>query len=190
MPERMIAELCSATLKGVKCASLFNCAYETKGKLVNEVINMNHKLAQKGIHMMILSYPSEGRALIYVFRPSLLQKQLEEEKTRSLMEQLGYCDHRIGCCLNVLQKKLQGYQEFPHEIGCFLGYPTEDVIGFMNHEKCVYYGTWKVYKNVEKAKKLFTLYDKCTRKCLDQMDAGYPLEEIAEPIDTTIGGRI
>lgn len=179
MPERMIAELCSATLKGVKCANLLNCAYDTKEQLTSEVLELNKKLSHKGIHMMILSYPRKGRALIYVFRPKLLQAQLNESKTKSLMKKLGYCDSRIGCCLNALRNKLQTNTEFPHEIGCFLGYPCEDVIGFMNHDVCTYYGMWKVYGNVEQAKRTFALYDRCTKKCLDQIDAGMQLEDIA-----------
>ncbi len=179
MPERMIAELCSATLKGVKCANLFNCAYNTKEQLSSEILEMNQKLSSKGIHMMILSYPCKGRALIYIFRPVLLQQQFNDNGTKSLMHKLGYCDLRIGSCLNALRYKLQNDTEFPHEIGCFLGYPCEDVIGFMNHETCSYYGMWKVYGNVDKAKKTFALYDACTKLCLDQMDAGMHLEEIA-----------
>ena len=179
MPERMIAELCSPTLSGVKCANLFNCEYGTKEQLQEEIAEMNARLARKGIHMMVLSYPSKNRALIYIFRPRLLQKELDEPQTRSLMKSLGYLDHRMGNCLNILRKKLSEYKEFPHEIGCFLGYPFEDVVGFMKHEKCSYYGVWKVYGNVEDAKRLFELYDSVTKENLDLFEAGIPLEEIA-----------
>ena len=47
----------------------------------------------------------------------------------------------------------------------FLGYPAEDVSGFIRHgarcAKCV--GTWKVYGDEESARKKFALYQKCTR---------------------------
>ncbi len=179
MPEKTIAELCSPTLSGVKCANLFNCEYETKEQLQEDIAEMNARLARKGIHMMVLSYPSKNRALIYIFRPRLLQSKLDEPHTRKLMKSLGYEDHRMGYCLNVLRNKLTSYQEFPHEIGCFLGYPFEDVIGFMKHQKCSYYGVWKVYGNVEQAKKLFDLYDSVTKQNLYLFEAGMSLEEIA-----------
>ncbi|MBQ7128480.1 MAG: DUF3793 family protein, partial [Clostridia bacterium] len=55
--------------------------------------------------------------------------------------------------------------QFPHEVGLFLGYPPEDVKGFIENNakcsKCV--GCWKVYGDEEKAKKCFENYKKCTR---------------------------
>lgn len=179
MPERLIAELCSPTLSKVKCANLFNCEYETKDGLSKQIQALNARLAKKGIHMMVLGYPSKGRALIYIFRPQMLQSNLDEPETRELMETLGYQDHRIGNCLNVLRNRLSLHQEFPHEIGCFLGYPCCDVKGFINNDPCTFYGVWKVYGDVDKAKKLFELYDACTKKCMNQFESGMSLEEIA-----------
>ena len=92
---------------------------------------------------------------------------------------MGYKDSRIGCCLNVLKNKFVSSHQFPHEIGCFLGYPSEDVIGFMNNEKCAYHGMWKVYGNVEDAKKKFALYEYVTQRCMVLFQSGMPLEEIA-----------
>lgn len=179
MPERMIAELCSPTLSGIKCANLFNCAFESKDKLIHDVMDMNQRLHGKGLHMMILSYPSRNRALIYIFRPCMLEKELNLPETRSLMETLGYKDHRMGACLNVLCNRLSKGSEFPHEIGCFLGYPIEDVRGFMNQKPCIFHGVWKVYGNADKAKELFDLYDSCTKKNLALYDEGVPIEKIA-----------
>ena len=49
-------------------------------------------------------------------------------------------------------------------IGLFLGYPPEDVCGFIENKadacKCV--GCWKVYGDEDAAKKLFAKYKKCT----------------------------
>ncbi len=179
MPEKLIAELCSPTLTAVKCASLINCEYETKQKLNDDILHMDKRLSKKGIHMMVLSYPGKNHALIYMFRPKLLQEALDVPDTRELMKEMGYSDHRIGCCLNVLRNKFVSSHQFPHEIGCFLGYPSEDVIGFMKNEKCVYHGMWKVYGNVEEAKKKFALYEHVTQRCTALFQSGMPLEEIA-----------
>ena len=64
-----------------------------------------------------------------------------------------------------LAGKLQGNCEFPHEIGLFLGYPPEDVKGFIeNHAKNYKFtGYWKVYGDEAEAKKLFDRYRKCTQ---------------------------
>ena len=52
---------------------------------------------------------------------------------------------------------------FPHEIGVFLDYPLEDVVGFIENAgqnyKCS--GCWKVYCNECETRKLFAKYKKC-----------------------------
>ena len=52
--------------------------------------------------------------------------------------------------------------EFPHEIGLFLGYPLEDVEGFCRKKgaDCKLSGYWKVYGDVETARKRFAAYDR------------------------------
>ena len=53
---------------------------------------------------------------------------------------------------------------FPHEIGLFLGYPPEDVDGFIKHRAggCKFCGFWKVYGDVDSAKAKFERYRSCT----------------------------
>ena len=65
--------------------------------------------------------------------------------------------------LEQLSDRLCLEQEFPHEIGIFLGYPLEDVDGFITHqgENCKLCGCWKVYGNVEQARRTFASYEKC-----------------------------
>ena len=71
---------------------------------------------------------------------------------------------KSGQCIIQLMKRLKDSEDFPHEIGLFLGYPPEDVRGFIdNHARnCKYLGFWKVYGDVEKAKKIFAKYERCT----------------------------
>ena len=75
--------------------------------------------------------------------------------------------------------------EFPHEIGLFLGYPPEDVKGFMRDplHGYKYIGCWKVYGDVERARKMFDRYTRCTdiyRRCLTR----------GTPLDRLIVGRV
>jgi hypothetical protein len=60
---------------------------------------------------------------------------------------------------------------FPHEVGFFLGYPPEDVIGFMenNGKGCKLCGTWKVYGDVEKARACFREYSLCRKRLVEHM---------------------
>ena len=64
----------------------------------------------------------------------------------------------LDACLEHLQKRFR--LEFPHEIGLFLDYPPEDVRGFLEHRgaESLAVGYWKVYGNVEKARRAFRRY--------------------------------
>lgn len=67
---------------------------------------------------------------------------------------------------------------YPYEIGLFLGYPPEDVHGFIKNKaddcKCV--GCWKVYGDAESTKKTFAKYKKCTDVYCDQYAKGRSIE--------------
>ena len=67
---------------------------------------------------------------------------------------------------------------FPHEIGLFLGYPPEDVQGFLDHRPCKCSGCWKVYGDENKAKKTFDLYKKCERVYCQQLARGIDIERL------------
>ena len=53
-------------------------------------------------------------------------------------------------------------QEFPHEIGLLLGYPVEDVEGFIcnGEENCLYVGYGKVYGELPEKMRLFYKFEK------------------------------
>ena len=62
-----------------------------------------------------------------------------------------------------LKKRICTQDDFPHEIGFFLGYPPEDVVGFIenNGKNFKFCGCWKVYSDVNEAEKRFHMYRKC-----------------------------
>ena len=83
------------------------------------------------------------------------------EKGGLQMQIMCRCQKRLLVLL--YRPKLLQKPEFPHEIGIFLGYPLEDVDGFITHqgENCKLCGCWKVYGNVEQARRTFANYEKC-----------------------------
>ena len=76
---------------------------------------------------------------------------------------------------------LKSSNDFPHEIGLFLGYPVEDVKGFIKYKgecsKCI--GCWKVYGDVTKAEDTFDRYKKCTDEYMARFKQGTPLDQLA-----------
>ena len=65
-------------------------------------------------------------------------------------------------------------------IHIFLGYPPEDVQGFMENKAARHKlaGCWKVYGDVDAAQQTFARYKKCTRVYLDQWRRGATLERL------------
>ena len=88
------------------------------------------------------------------------------------------------CCIVSLIGHLMHDQQFPHEIGLFLGYPPEDVQGFMKDchagVKCV--GCWKVYGDEERSRKLFARYKRCTERFCRRMKNGASLERLIDAL--------
>ena len=162
MPEELLVSHCAPTLAGLKTANLISCSCPCPAQLAQEVTRLNKQLNSKGVCVQVLSNRGK-RALIYVYRPKRLEKDLNHPDTLCFLKQCGY---QNGCALDLvqqLQEKLCESQDFPHEIGLFLGYPFEDVQGFIQNRgcNCRLCGYWKVYANECEKKRLFEKYSHC-----------------------------
>ena len=180
MCEQALVEYCSPTMAGMKTGSLFNSRFESREDLYGEITRINLRLRGKGIVMLPLRL-HEGRALVYVYRPQQLSADLSQAELQTLLQSYGYDTANFNACICKLIERLRTCEEFPHEIGAFLGYPAADVIGFIEHrardEK--YTGYWKVYSNVESSRKLFDKYSKCTRIYREQYAKGATIEKLS-----------
>jgi len=178
MSEELLIRCCAPTLASIKTGNMFTCRFETEQDMNSHLRRFNRRLREKGLRMVPLRY-REGVGLIYVYRPQKLTCDLCNAQASELLSSCGYnCEHH-ACCVRQLRSKLNQQNDFPHEIGLFLGYPPEDVDGFMHRKqeaKCS--GHWKVYGDVESAQRRFALYRKCTAAYLNQWKSGRPLERL------------
>ena len=163
MSEELMVKNCSPTLAGIKTGNMFSCGYKDIKELKTALRAWNRSLVKKGLRVVPLKAEG-GRALIYVYRPKRLVRDWDDVEAAKILCERGYNPKSAEISLNMLIKKLREKRDFPHEVGLFLGYPPEDVKGFIENRadnfKCV--GCWKVYGDVEKAKKIFEKYKKCT----------------------------
>lgn len=162
MSEETIIKNCSPTLAGLKTANLFSCAYENKEELLRQVEEIRRILLKKGVDIKILRI-RKSTALVYVYRPMLLKKSICRGEIMDFLDKRGYKSFSEEACINTLATRLKN-DEFPHEIGVFLGYPFEDILGFIknggdNYKLC---GYWKVYGDRISAQKTFAKFKKCT----------------------------
>ncbi|MBQ9154571.1 MAG: DUF3793 family protein [Solobacterium sp.] len=183
MPDATVVQYCAPTLAGIKTGSLFSYACPPGASAAVEVKQLDAKLSAKGLRAIGLGFKRK-RLLVYVFRPDDLKRDLSSPEIHQLMESLGYQPEHPGQCLKRLIHRLSDDDSFPHEIGVFLGYPPEDVIGFIeNHAaNALYTGAWKVYGNVEQAKRTFEKYRICTDVMNDRIRRGNSLEQLTAAV--------
>ena len=179
MSEELVVRLCAPTLAGIKTGSLFSAEYVSEESFRGELRMLNHTLVPKGLRALTLRY-GVRHALVYVYRPAMLRRDLRAGEANRLLKELGYDVSSPEGCVTQLAKRVKKSKEFPHEIGLFLSYPPEDVRGFMEHKaadcKCV--GCWKVYGDAEKAKQVFQRYKRCTEAYCRRWRSGTTMDRL------------
>lgn len=160
--EKALIENCAPTLAGLKCANLFNYFHEGELIVREELEEMNDLLNGKGVFVDVLAWKDKS-ALVYVYRTSMLDEVLNKPRVPQFLKKYGYVTNEIDDCLKNLKCRLSDFDCFPHEIGIFLGYPLEDVYGFIKNKgkNCECCGVWKVYCNKEEKNLLFEKFQKC-----------------------------
>ena len=177
MSEELLIRHCSPTLAGIKTGNLFSCPCPDRENLTKDLCRLNKRLAPKGLRVLPLRVRG-GRALIYAYRPRALERDLMDCGARSLLLEYGYTPEKPGRCVVRLMRRMQSGEGFPHEIGLFLSYPPEDVLGFICNRACNHKcaGCWKVYGDEQAAKRTFRRYDVCSQIYLRQWQQGKTIE--------------
>lgn len=150
---------CSPTLANIKTGNLFS----TDSPLAEyQVEQWNRELNCKGISVCIAGQTS-ARSVIYVYRKEKLESDLKDTEMRSFLSAYGYNDFSAEGAVSHLCARMTAHGDFPHEIGAFLGYPLNDIRGFIKNKghNCKLCGIWKVYDNVEEAERKFAQFKKC-----------------------------
>ncbi len=110
--------------------------------------------------------PSSSTFLFY--KEENLKSHLRRNDIRQILRWKGYS----GDLNSQLEKLKENYiKEFPHEIGLFLGIPSEDVKGFVLNggKNYLLNGYWKVYDDVNYATTIFQKYDEARVRTLDNV---------------------
>ena len=178
MSEDQIVRYGAPTLAGIKTGSLFSL-HISSNDFRKDITAFNRAMSKKGIRILPLKV-CETYALIYLYRPAMLERDLKDPEAVSILKQFGYSINSSDRCVVDLVRRLNSSPVFPHEIGLFLGYPPSDVSGFINNpdKGFRYVGYWKVYSDVDKAKIVFERYKKCTEEYGRMLRSGRTLEQL------------
>ncbi|MBQ9492113.1 MAG: DUF3793 family protein [Oscillibacter sp.] len=174
--ETALAAYCAPTLAALKPASLFRWSGDPHGPNA-----WGLKFKSFGLGLRSLKRCPDGGCLLYLYRARWLRRILSDPDNAAFLRSRGYVPERdVESMLDCLSEKFHAPGAFPHEIGVFLGYPLEDVRGFIenggqNYTCC---GCWKAYGDPEAARKKFASYRRCTEIYRRNVRMGVALESL------------
>lgn len=124
-----------------------------------------------------------------IYDPVALERSLNQTLTRDWLRQAGYpLQAGLAALLDHLCLSFRQQGGFPHELGFFLDYTPEDVLGYIHSggQAAKYCGCWKVYGNLDQARLRFSLIQNCRRQACLLLQAGLPLL----PLCQYLAGRL
>ena len=176
----LLAEHSAPVLAGLKTANLISCRKEWYPNLPEMLTVYQKAFASRGVCFRILC-SCDYRFLLLVYRPNRLLQDLGSPEARELLQRYEYPMYEgLDALLDHLSKRTLDQKSFPHEIGLFLGYPIEDVRGFIEQrgKECKLIGYWKVYGDVQAARRLFRRFDRCRDIARGYVERGMTILEL------------
>lgn len=183
----------SMDLKSVETSLALNCAPLITGVKISNLLMIDNNneaalrviLKKSGVsHFRLLRL--EEKSAFILFRRSHMETYLARSDVRKVLVRLGYDNFSFGHILRTFQERYQAYmnhgEDFPHEMGLLLGYPIEDVIGFMENDGAnyLYSGYWKVYSDVSAKKKIFEEYEIAKETIIQLLSEHMDMKHILE----------
>ncbi len=165
--ETKIALQCAPVLLGVKLANILIIPtindQQTKELFQDSTLTLAYLFTYLDKSYYLL-YQKDGLEMYLCSEQVLAARLSIGLKPSSLREMM----HQIAC---EYENCLRFHHRFPHEIGFLLGYPPQDVLGFIHEDgkNYLYCGYWKVYANLSMTLELFESYEKVREFLLEYL---------------------
>jgi len=171
-----VALQCSPLLTGIKISNLLitNCENE----------HLVRQLFKNTLFSAEMIYKSDKKITFLIFQEDKLVDYLSGKEENALLNFLGYNEMKLPEIFAEFSNRFARYMEnrenFPHEMGLFLEYPVDDVIGFIDNQgkKYLHIGYWKVYGNLQKALETFERYNVAKENIVRMLAQGVTIERI------------
>lgn len=127
----------------------------------------------KGHTLAIDFKRNDDRQLVLVYNPVALNNVLQRKPVKKVLGRLGYEYKTLNEALGHLKTRMKG-NDFPHEIGFFLGYPVKDVFAFMGlcDLPLVGNGPWRMYGKLESSLAVLNEHNAAREAMLDALQSG------------------
>lgn len=180
--DQLLAFHCAPTLYGLKPANLISHAANEDFLYAEDAAQAIASLENKDIFIERLC-GCERKRLTLVYRKNMLIDHLNKPEIWGFLMTQGYpMNGGLEAILKHLKIRVTESGGFPHEIGVFLGYPLEDVVGFIRHkgQNCKLCGYWKVYGDAQKALNLFEQFNHCRESIMCALSGGASIDQCVE----------
>nr|MCM0167822.1 DUF3793 family protein [Paeniclostridium ghonii] len=168
---KWILELLGPVILGSKPSEILNISLNDNRKEYKiKQINSFFKNCSRLKYEMV--YKNNGEIKMLFINKQALTETLNNKKCINFLRFIGYPnDYTLENYINFLLNRLKE-NEFPHEIGIFLGYPLKDVVGFMGYgnyelQKTKY---WKVYGSTEISDRIYNNFLEDRKKMRNMLD--------------------
>lgn len=176
--EQIIIQCSAPSICGIKPGNMFTTSSE---RYSEEIVSFyKNQFLKYGIFLKTFK-TSKNLVMFFTYDFVWIRKILGDSFVKAYLAGKNYpVEEGIFSVMEELFKRLQKQENFPHEVGIFLGYPLEDVISFeqMEGKNCKYCGYWKSYQNPEEAKLCRCKYNNCSQMCKKWFDEGLSVSQI------------
>lgn len=176
--ENQLILQCAPLIAGLRMSCLFIISRHNLGSLYG-------LLRGSRISYYVL-YVTREKVVILLYHVQRLAAYLGSQEARDFLKQQGYPLCRLSEIFLTLRNRYQEYHkgisEFPHEMGLLLGYPIEDVKGFIRNKgkNPLYAGYWKVYCDVGEKRELFVMFRLAKQMLAGHLQNGADIRDIIE----------
>lgn len=179
---KRIIGMIGAVILGSKPSEIINipgskCEKQSKLNQIQLFFNDCSKITYRMITTI------DGGKRVLFINETIMEKVLDNKRCINFLKFIGYPHtYNQKDYINQLVSKLES-DNFPHEIGIFLGYPLKDVLGFMGYGKkdLVEIRNWNIYGDKEISYQIYNTYTR-DKKIMKEMVQKASIKELKEVI--------
>lgn len=169
----------------LQCAPLIARLKPSNLLIISKGNEKNVRRILKGTFLSFVTLARmEEKTTLLIYDPVLLEQYLREDSVQRFLQELGHEGKNLPELLPEVQSRYEAYVkktgDFPHELGLLLGYPVEDVRGYIIHKgkNALCTGYWQVYENPAEKKTIFQKYEEAKEKFIRLFSNGTGLKEL------------
>ena len=169
---------CAPMIAGLKASNLLIFASENEAD-ARRILN-GTKISCARLARM------DKKTTMLIYHEQWVKEYLASREVSELLRVLGYEGKGFYEVLHSVRKKYRSYMkkegEFPHELGLLLGYPAEDVKGYMDNKGRNYLctGYWQVYADPAAKLNLFQKFELARERLIRAIFDGKEIQELIQ----------